>query len=79
MTGAIDGGSLLQRVWAAPLAVLTVTVAWGLVIRATTGALEARRNGHPALAGAYVLLAIAGAALFAAAVVVGLIVMVSTD
>jgi hypothetical protein len=77
--GAIDGGALLQLVWAAPLSVLSVTVAWGLVIRGTTGALEARRDRRTVLAGAHVLVAIAGVALFAAAVVFGLIVMISKD
>jgi hypothetical protein len=77
--GAVDGRALLQLVWAAPLAVLSVTVAWGLVIRGTTGALEAQRAGRTVLAGANVLVAIAGVALFAAAVVFGLIVMISKD
>jgi hypothetical protein len=79
MIGEIDGSALLQLMWAAPLAVLSVTVAWGLVIRGTTGALEAQRDGHSTLAGAYVLVAIAGAALFAAAVVFGLLIMISKD
>jgi hypothetical protein len=77
--GAIDGGSLLQLLWAAPLAVLSVTVAWGLVIRGTTGAVEARRDGRTARAGAHVLVAVAGAALFAAAVAFGLLIMISKD
>ena len=32
MTGAIDTGALLELVWAAPLAVLAVTVSWGMVV-----------------------------------------------
>jgi hypothetical protein len=79
MIGAIDGGSLLQLVWAAPLAVLSVTVAWGLVIRGTTGALEARRDGRSGGVGAHMLVALVGAALFAAAVVFGLLIMISKD
>lgn len=79
MIGEIDGGSLLQLMWAAPLAVLSVTVAWGLVIRGTTGAVEAQRGGRTVLAGAYVLVAIAGAALFAAAIAFGLLIMIAKD
>jgi hypothetical protein len=79
VTGAIDGSSLLELVWAAPLAVLSVTVAWGLVIRGTTGAIEARRDGRTVSAGVHVVLALAGAALFAAAIVFGLLIMISKD
>ncbi|HEV7807045.1 MAG TPA: hypothetical protein VGO80_14580 [Solirubrobacteraceae bacterium] len=75
MIAALDTSALLELVWAAPLAVLTVTVAWGLVVRGTTRALEARREGHGVAAGLNVLLAIVGAALFMTAVVFGLIVM----
>ena len=72
---AVDTSALLELVWAAPLAVLAVTVAWGLVVRGTTRALEARREGQSMAAGLNALLAIAGAALFLTAVVFGLIVM----
>lgn len=77
MIAAIDTGALLELVWAAPLAVLTVTVAWGLVMRGTTLGLEARRNGRAVPAVLHALVALAGATLFAAAVVFGLLVMIS--
>ena len=64
---AIDTDALLELAWAAPLAVLTVTVAWGLVIRGTTLALEAGARGAPAPAALHALVAVAGAALFLAA------------
>jgi hypothetical protein len=73
----IDTDALLELVWAAPLAVLTVTVAWGLVIRGTTLGLEARRAGRSGPAALHALVAIAGAALFAAAVVCGLLIMLA--
>jgi hypothetical protein len=73
--GAVDTGALYELAWAAPLAVLVVTIAWGLVIRGTTSALEARRDGRTVPAGLHALVAIAGAALFTAAVVFGLIIM----
>ncbi|MEY2512796.1 MAG: hypothetical protein QOJ89_154 [bacterium] len=76
MIAAVDTSALLQLVWAAPLAVLTVTVAWGLVVRGMTRALEARRDGQTGLVvGLNALMAIVGAALFMTAVVFGLIVM----
>jgi hypothetical protein len=77
--GAIDTNALLELVWAAPLAVLAVTVSWGLVVNGVTRAVEARRDGRVAVAGAYAVLAVAGGALFTAAVVSGLLIMISKD
>jgi hypothetical protein len=74
---AINVDVLLELVWAAPLAVLVVTVSWGLVINGVTRAGEARRAGRIAVAGAYAVVAVVGGALFATAVVFGLLVMVS--
>ena len=54
-----------------------VTVSWGLVINGVTRAGEARRDGRIAVAGAYVVVAVVGAALFATAVVLGLLIMIS--
>ena len=75
MIAAVDTSALLELVWAAPLAVLTVTVAWGLVVRGTTRALEARRDGQAVAAALNTLMAIVGAALFTTALVFGLLVM----
>lgn len=79
MIAALDTDALLELVWAAPLAVLVVTIAWGLVIRGATLSFEARRDGRGAAATLHALTALAGLALFAAAVVFGLVVMVSKD
>jgi hypothetical protein len=76
---AINVDALLELVWAAPLAVITVTVSWGLVVNGVTRALEARRDGRITIAGAYAVVAIAGGALFAAAVIFGLLIMISKD
>jgi hypothetical protein len=76
---AIDTAALLELMWAAPLAVLTVTVAYGLVINGAARSADARRDGRSIAAGAYAAMAIAGVAIFAAAVVFGLIVMISKD
>jgi CHASE2 domain-containing sensor protein len=77
--GAVDSEALLELMWAAPLAALTVTVAWGLVIHGSARAVEAQRDGRTVLAVLHAITAIAGAALFMAAVVFGLIVMTSKD
>jgi CHASE2 domain-containing sensor protein len=75
--GAVDSEALLELMWAAPLAALTVTVAWGLVIHGSARAVESQRDGRTVLAVLHAITAIAGAALFMAAVVFGLIVMTS--
>jgi hypothetical protein len=75
----IDVDALLELVWAAPLAVLAVTVSWGLVVNGVTRAVEARRDGRVAMAGAYAVVAIAGGAMFAAAVIFGLTIMLAKD
>ena len=74
---ATDTAALLELVWAAPLAALTVTIAWGLVIWGSTRSADARRDGRGALAAAHLGLAALGFALFAGAVVFGLVVMTS--
>ncbi len=79
MRAAIDTDALLELVWAAPLAVLTVTVSWGLAITGATRAAEARRDGRGAVASAYAVMAAAGAALFLATVLAGLLIMIAKD
>ncbi len=77
MRGAVDTRALLELAWAAPLAVLVVTVAWGLVVHGATRAAEASREGRQGQAGIHALEAAGGALLFAAAVTAGLIIMTS--
>jgi hypothetical protein len=77
MTIATDTAALLELAWAAPLAALTVTVTWGLVVWGSTRAVDARRGGRTGLATAHLAVAALGGTLFAAAVVFGLIVMTS--
>lgn len=75
MTGAIDTDALLELIWAAPLAVLAVTVSWGMVVVGATRASEARREDRSTAAALNVLVGVAGGLLFAAAVVFGLLVL----
>jgi hypothetical protein len=76
---ATDTAALLELVWAAPLAAVAVTIAWGLVVWGATRAADARRDGRTAMATLHLGVAALGAALFAAAVVFGLIVMTAKD
>lgn len=77
MTIATDTAALLELVWAAPLAALTVTISWALVIWGSTRAADARRDGRAGVAALNVGVAVIGGALFTSAVVFGLIVMTS--
>jgi hypothetical protein len=79
MIATIDTDALLELMWAAPLAVATVTIAYGMLVNGTVRALEARRDRRTLAAGGFAVLAVLGAALFAAAIVFGLVVMVSKD
>jgi hypothetical protein len=79
VTAAIDIDALLELAWAAPIAVVVVTVSWGLVVNGVTRAAEARRDGRLGVASAYVVVAVAGGALFAVAVAAGLLIMVRKD
>ena len=74
---ATDTAALLELVWAAPLAAVTVTIAWGLVVWGSTRAAEARRDGRAGLAALNAGVAALGLTLFTAAVVFGLVVMTS--
>jgi hypothetical protein len=76
---ATDSAALLELVWAAPLAAVAVTIAWGLVVWGSTRAADARRDGRPGLATLHLGVAVLGAALFTAAVVFGLVVMTSKN
>ncbi len=77
MIAAVDTDALLELVWAAPLSVLTVTIAWALVIHGASRGTEARRGGRTAAAALHALTAIAGGAVFTGALVFGLLVMTS--
>jgi len=71
----VDTDALVRLMWAGPLAVLVLTIAWGLVIRGTTLALEARRAGRTVPLVWHVFIAVVGGALFGAAIVFGLVIM----
>jgi hypothetical protein len=74
MIASVDSAALLELVWAAPLAAITVVTAWGLVVYGTARAGEARRDGRHTVAALHVAMAAVGGTLFVAAIVLGLIV-----
>lgn len=77
MIATVDAAALLELVWAAPLAALLVTVAWGMVVFGTARAGEARRDGRTGAAVLHFGVAVIGTAIFTTAIVLGLIVMTS--
>jgi hypothetical protein len=77
MIAAIDVGELLEVVWVSVLAGVGITGAFSLVVYGAGRSGEARRAGHSGAATAYATLAVAMFALFAAAVVLGVHIMLS--
>ena len=74
MIAAVDSAALLELVWAAPIAAITVVTAWGLVVYGTARAGEARRDGRTVRAALHVAMAGLGGMIFVSAIVLGLIV-----
>ena len=79
MIASVDSGALLELAWAAPVAALTVVIAWGVVVYGTARAGEARRDGRSAVAVMHIAMAILGLTVFVAAIVFGLIVITAKD
>ena len=79
MLAAVDTKALLQLVWVAPLAALTVALTFSLVIHGAARSSDARRAGRSAAATAYGALAVLAALAFAAAVLFGVLVITSKD
>jgi len=75
----IDFHSLGQVIWVSLVAGSGITVLFSVVIWGADKAEHARRGGHDGPALAYGVLAIAAMVLFAAAVIIGVIVMLHKD
>jgi hypothetical protein len=74
---AISLHGLVELAWVAPLAVLVVASSFSFALLGATRATEMRRAGEARRATAYGLLGVAGAAVFTAAVVFGVGVIVA--
>jgi hypothetical protein len=71
----VDGGALLQVIWVSLAAGLVLTGAMALAIIGFARASHERREGHAAAAGTYFAVAIGGSGVVAAAVVLGVAIM----
>jgi hypothetical protein len=74
---AIEGGLLLEVVWASLLAGVFVTVVFSLVVLFSARSSEARRSGRGGAQVAYAALALVSMACFAFAVGYGVHIMLS--
>lgn len=77
LASVVDWEALLDVVVASLVAVIGVTIMFSLAIYGATRFAEVRRQDHGAGAVGYAVLAVAGLAVTAAAVAVGLFVMLS--
>jgi hypothetical protein len=76
---AIEWDALLELVWAAPVAVLAVSLSFSLCIHGVARANDSRRAGHAGAATAYGVLAAAAGIAFAAVVIFGVLIITSKD
>ena len=79
MLGALDFHALGQVIWVSLVASIGVTVLYSTAIFGFGRATEARRSGEGLAAAAYVTLAVVALVIFAAAVVIGVLVMLHKD
>jgi hypothetical protein len=77
MIAAIDVGQLAQLVWVSLLAGIGITIVYALVVRGSARSLQARRTGDTGSAVRHGAVAIVLFCIFAAAVVLGVHVMLS--
>jgi hypothetical protein len=76
---AIDTEALLELVWVAPAASITVALTFSVCIHGVARAADSRRAGRAGAATAYGALAIVAALAFAATVVFGVVIITSKD
>ena len=77
MIAAIDLGQIGKLIWVSLVSGVLITTAYALVVLGSARWLNARRQGHSAAAAGYLTLAIAMFCVFAAAVVIGLHIMLT--
>jgi hypothetical protein len=74
---AVAASDLLEVIWVSLAAGIGITLAFSLVVLGSARSTEARRSGHSAASTAYAVLAGAALVGFAAAVVLGVNIMLS--
>ena len=75
----VDTKALLELVWVAPLAAVTVAITFSFVIHGVARASDSRRAGKSVAATAYVAMAVIAATAFASSVIFGILVITSKD
>ena len=79
MLASIDTDALLELVWVAPVASITVALAYSLCIVGFARAADARRSGANTAATLYGVLAVIAFLAFAGLVITGVLVITSKD
>jgi hypothetical protein len=77
MIAAIDTEALVELVWAAPLAAITVAITFALFIHGASRATDLRRSGGSARSTAYGVLAVLAGLAFTGTVAAGVAVIVA--
>ena len=77
MIAAIELAQIGKVIWVSLLSGVLITTAYALVVLGSARWLQARRAGHAAAAAGYLTLAVAMFCVFAAAVVIGLHIMLT--
>ncbi len=72
---SIDWAKLAELVWAAPIAGIGTSLIFSLVVFGAARAGDARRDGAPGLAAAFVALAVISGLVFAAGIAFGITVI----
>jgi predicted RND superfamily exporter protein len=75
----VDWDKIFQVVYSALGVALAVAVAFSVAVAGSTRFAEERRDGAPARAAVWAVLAALGAAVFLAAIVLGIVVMSTKD
>jgi hypothetical protein len=77
--GTVQAGDILEVIWVSLAAAVVVSTVFSLVVVGSARSAEARRNGHGTATLVWGGLAVLAFALFAAAVVFGVHIMLSKD
>jgi len=76
MAGVIEWDKIAELLWVAPLAALIVSIAFSLIIMASSRATDARRAGAGTVAMAYSVVTLLATAGFIAVVVYGVAIII---
>ena len=75
MATVVDWDALLQVIWVSLVAGVGVTAAWGFALLGSSRAVETGRDGRPAEAAFYAVVAVAGLAAVVGAIVFAIVIL----